>query len=81
MDVDRRTVTELTIGALVLLTFTAAAYVVSGEFAAPRNGTNASVPPTIEPTGGLALVGVIGGFVLLVAVAGLYIYSQDFDDE
>jgi hypothetical protein len=82
MDVDRQTVVELTVSAFVLVVFTATAYVVSGTYAAPRNATtNASVPPAVDPSGGLALVGTIGLFILIVAVAGLFVYTQDFDDE
>jgi hypothetical protein len=80
--VERRTVAELVLSALAIVVFIAGSYVVSTNYAAPRNTTsNASVPPSVVPEGGLALVGVIAGFVLLVGVAGLFMYWQNFDDE
>jgi len=80
--VERRTVTELALSTLAVVVFIAGSYVVSATYAAPQDPTsNASVPPSVLPEGGFALVGVIGGFVLVVAVAGLYMYRQNFDDE
>ena len=80
--VERRTVAELVISAASILVFIAGAYVVSSTYAAPRNSSfNGSVPPSVVPEGGLALVGVIGLFIVVVAVAGLFMYSQDFDDD
>ena len=80
--VERRTVAELSIAALAIGVFIAGSYIVSSTYAAPANATNnASVPPSLVPEGGLALVGVIGAFVLLVAAAGLLMYRQDFDDD
>lgn len=81
MDVDRRTVIELTIAVLIIVSFTAAVYYVSGAYAAPDNGTNGSVPPSLEPAGGVALVATLGLFIVLVGVAGLFVYRQDFDDD
>ncbi|MEF8853203.1 MAG: hypothetical protein V5A44_03770 [Haloarculaceae archaeon] len=80
--VERRTVVELTISAVAILMFIAGSYVVSSTYAAPRNSSfNGSVPPSVVPEGGLALVAVIGVFIVVVALAGLFVYSQDFDDE
>lgn len=82
MDVDRRTVVELVVSTVVIVAFTAVAYVVSRTYAAPANATsNASVPPAVEPAGGLALVGTIALFILVVAAAGLFVYAQDFDED
>jgi len=82
MDVDRRTVVELAVSTFIIGVFTAGAYVVSQAYASPRNGTvNSSIPPAIEPVGGLALVGTLVLFILVVAASGLFIYSQNFDDE
>jgi hypothetical protein len=80
--VERRTVVELAISAVAILVFIAGAYVVSSRYAAPQNSSfNGSVPPSVVPDGGVALVGVIGLFIVVVAFAGLFMYSQDFDDE
>jgi hypothetical protein len=80
--VERRTVAELAISGISILVFIAGAYVVSSTYAADRNSSfNGSVPPSVVPEGGLMLVGVIGLFILVVAVAGLFMYSQDFDDD
>jgi hypothetical protein len=80
--VERRTVVELGLSALAIVVFIAGSYLVSTTYAAERNATsNASVPPSVVPEGGLALIGVIAAFVLAVAVAGLYMYRQNFDDD
>ena len=80
MDLDRRTVFELAFAAFIIVAFTAGLYVVSETYASSDSG-NSSVPPSVQPEGGLALVGVIAAFILVVAVAGLVMYYQDFDDE
>lgn len=80
--VERRTVAELVISAGSILVFVVGAYVVSATYAAPRDPTyNGSVPPSVLPEGGLPLVGVVGLFIVVVAVAGLFMYRQDFDDD
>ena len=82
MDADRKTVFELAAAAFIIVAFTGGAYVVSRTYGVPGNGGgNSSVPPAVEPTGGLALVGTIAAFILVVAVIGLFMYLQDFDDE
>ena len=82
MDVDRQTVLELAAGVFIILAFTAGAYTVSLTYAADGNDTaNSSVPPAVGPDGGIALVATIAGFILVVAAIGLFMYSQNFDDE
>jgi len=82
MELDRRTVVELAVSVLIILAFILGAYVVSSTYASPTDGsTNSSVAPSITPDGGIALVAMISGFVLLVAVVGLFIYWQDFDED
>ncbi|PSP31984.1 hypothetical protein BRC64_07960 [Halobacteriales archaeon QH_10_67_22] len=82
MDVDRKTVVELAVSAFIIVAFTAGVFFVSRVYADPDNATtNSSIPPSILPDGGLALVGTIGVFVLLVAGIGLFMYSQDFDED
>ena len=81
MDLDRRTVFELSIAAFVIVVFTGGAYYVSSAYASPGNGTNESIPPSVQPEGGLALVAVIAVFILVVAATGLFMYWQDFDDD
>jgi len=82
MDVDRKTVVELAASTFVIVAFTAGAYVVSQSYASPRDpGANSSVPPSVEPAGGIALIATIALFILVVAVVGLFVYAQDFDEE
>lgn len=81
MDADRKTVLELAAGTFIVVAFTAGAYVVSLTYGASGNGTNSSMAPAVEPTGGLALVGTIAAFILVVAGIGLFMYVQDFDDD
>jgi hypothetical protein len=81
MDVDRKTVAELGLSTVVMAVFVAAVFVASGRFAAPATpGANESVPPVLDPQGGLAVVAVIGLFVLLMAVMGVWMYRADFDE-
>ncbi|WP_123535346.1 DUF7472 family protein [Halosimplex salinum] len=82
MEIDRKLVAELAVSAISVVLFVGAAYVVSQNYAIPGNGAgNGSVSPALQPEGGLAMVGVIGLFVLLMAVAGLIMYRADFDGE
>lgn len=55
-----------------------------GNFSGQVSGSvegNSTTAPSIQPEGGLAMVGVIGLFVVLMAGAGLIMYRLDFDDE
>lgn len=61
----------LSLGGSVLL-FIAAAVVISTTFD-DANG--------MGPTGGLAMIGAIVGFVVLLAVLGLWINSNDYDED
>lgn len=80
MDVDRKTAVEVAISAFIVVAFTAGAYLVSQTYAAPSDpAANSSVPPSVVPAGGLALVATIGAFILVVAGVGLFVYRQDFD--
>jgi hypothetical protein len=81
MDPDRKTVFELAAAVVIIVAFTAGAYLVSSTYAASANGANASAPPAVAPGGGFALVGTIAAFIFVVAVIGLFMYRQDFDDE
>ena len=73
---------ELGISAASVVLFVGAAYVVSSNYADPGapsgNGTTA---PVLHPDGGLVMVGVVGLFVLIMAVAGLILYRANFDEE
>lgn len=63
---------------------------VSGQFADGGNFSgevtgdvagNATTSPVIAPAGGLAMIGVIVLFIVLMAGAGLVMYRLDFDEE
>jgi len=81
MEIDRKFAVELGISAASVVLFVGAAYVVSSSYADPGNVTdNGSAAPVLQPGGGPVMVGVIGLFVLIMAVAGLILYRADFDD-
>ena len=81
MEIDRKTAVELAVSAFVIVAFTAGAYVVSLTYASPTNGTtNSSIPPSVTPDGGVALVGTIAAFVLIIDVVGFEMYRADFED-
>ncbi|WP_459193567.1 DUF7472 family protein [Halosimplex sp. J119] len=82
MEIDRKFAVELAVSAVSVVVFVGAAYVVSSNYAVPGNATNnGSASPILQPDGGLAMVGVIGLFVVVMAVAGLIMYRVDFDEE
>jgi hypothetical protein len=57
--------------------YNASSNALKGEFNGTINGTDAGT--RITETGGLALVGVLAAFIVLMAIAGLYLERQDFD--
>lgn len=69
MDTERETVLQIVISAAAVLLFVAAAALVSQTY---MDGTS------IEPTGGIALVGVIGLFIVVMTAAGLWLERQQF---
>ncbi|WP_415379468.1 hypothetical protein [Halosimplex sp. TS25] len=82
MEIDRKLAAELAVSAVSVVVFVGAAYYVSSNYTTPGNATNnGSASPVLQPEGGLAMVGVIGLFVLVMAVAGLIMYRADFDEE
>lgn len=50
---------------------------LDGQFNGTINGTDAGT--RVTETGGIALVGVLGAFIVLMAVAGLYLERQEFE--
>jgi hypothetical protein len=73
MDVDAEMVRQLALSAVATLIFIVAAVVVSSTYAGSATGTD------LAPTGGLALIGVLAGFILVMALAGVWLARQDFD--
>jgi hypothetical protein len=66
-----------TVDGTVTGSYNATSNAVSGEFEGTINGTDAGTQ--ISETGGMALVGVLAAFIILMAVAGLYLERQEFD--
>lgn len=66
-----------TVDGTITGTYNATSNAVSGEFDGTINGTDAGTQ--ISETGAIALVGVLAAFIILMAVAGLYLERQDFD--
>lgn len=82
MEIDRKLIAELTVSAISVVVFVGAAYVVSSNYSTPGNATgNGSASPVLQPSGGLAMVGVIVLFVFVMTAAGLFMYRADFDEE
>jgi len=73
MEVDAEMVRQVALSAAATAVFIVAAVVVSSSYGDTAAGTD------LSPTGGLALVGVLAGFILLMALAGLWLERQDFD--
>lgn len=73
MDVDAEMVRQVVLSAAATAIFIGAAAVVSSSYGETATGTD------LSPTGGLALVAVLGGFILVMALAGLWLERQDFD--
>jgi uncharacterized membrane protein len=75
MDVDRELVYQLVFSAGAILLFVAGAMFVSTFY----GSTSTDSGITIGPTGGIALVAVVAAFVILMALAGSWLETQEFD--
>ncbi|PSQ59220.1 MAG: hypothetical protein BRD23_04995 [Halobacteriales archaeon SW_9_67_25] len=73
MDVDAEMVRQVALSAGAVALFVVAAVVVGRTYGETAPGTE------LTPTGGLALVGVLAGFILLMTLAGIWLERQDFD--
>jgi len=73
MEVDAEMIRQVALSAAATAVFVVAAVVVSSNYGDTSTGTD------LTPTGGLALVAVLGGFILLMALAGVWLDRQDFD--
>jgi len=71
MPLDAETVWQIIVAFGAVAIFLGVAVIVSGRFSANGN---------LTPTGGLALVGSIAVFVIVMALAGLWLERQDFED-
>ncbi len=69
---SRETIYQIVILAGAVIAFVAAASVVSSAF---------RVNGHISPTGGIALVGTMLLFILLLALAGIWLERQEFDGD
>jgi len=72
MAIDRETVWQIAVALGAVALFVGFAIVVSAVFSANGN---------LSPTGGIALVGSIAAFIILMAGAGVWLERQDFDEE
>jgi hypothetical protein len=73
MDVDPEMVRQVVLSAGATLIFVVAAVAVSSTYGETESGID------LTPTGGLALLGVLVVFIVLLAIAGLWLERQDFD--
>jgi len=69
MDIEREAVVQVVISAIALVTFVAATVVVATNYSANGNLTS---------QGGVAIVGAIGLFVVVMVAAGLWMERQEF---
>ena len=72
MELDGETVRQILVAGLAVVAFVVALVVVGQTYS--TNGGSA-----ISATGGLALVGLLGGFILAMALVGFWLERQDFD--
>jgi peptidoglycan/LPS O-acetylase OafA/YrhL len=68
MDLERETIVQIVVSTLAVATFVVAAVYVS---------TTYTVNGALTEQGGVALVGAIGLFVLVMMVAGLHLERSD----
>ncbi|WP_336336136.1 DUF7472 family protein [Haloarcula brevis] len=69
MDIERETLLQIVISAVAVVLFVSAAVTVSQSY---LSGSSLSA------TGGYALIGVIGLFVVFMTAAGLWLERQQF---
>ncbi|MDT3434119.1 hypothetical protein [Haloarcula sp. 1CSR25-25] len=69
MDIERETLLQIVISAVAVVLFVSGAVTVSQMY------LNRAA---LSPTGGYALVGVIGLFVVFMTAAGLWLERQQF---
>lgn len=72
MELDGETVRQILVAGLAVAVFVSGLVVV-GQTYGTNNGS------TVSPTGGLALVGLLGGFIAVMALVGIWLERQDFD--
>ncbi len=73
MEFDEETIRQILLALGVVVAFVAGLVGVSQSY-----GTNGT---TLSETGGLAMVGLLAGFILLMAAVGLWLERQDFDSD
>lgn len=69
MDIEREAAAQVVISAIALVTFVAATVVISSNYATNGNLTE---------QGGVAIIGAIGLFVVVMIGAGLWMERQEF---
>lgn len=69
MDIGRETLLQIVISAVAVVLFVSSAVAVSQTYLVDSN---------LSPTGGYALVGAIGLFVVFMTAAGLWLERQQF---
>jgi hypothetical protein len=72
MELDGETVRQILVSGLAVVAFVAALVVVGQTYGI--NGGSA-----ISATGGLVLVGLLGAFIIIMTLVGLWLERQDFD--
>ena len=71
MELDGETVRQILVAGLAVVAFVVALVVV-GQTYGTGDGS------AISATGGLALVGLLGGFILVMALIGIWLDRQEF---
>jgi len=73
MELDEETVKQVLLALGVVAAFVAGLFVISQSYS--TNGT------TLSETGGLAIVSLLAGFIVLMAVVGFWLERQEFDSD
>ena len=69
MDIERETLLQITVATVGVATFIAAAVFVGSTYA--TNGD-------LSAQGGIAIIGAIGIFIVVMTAAGLWLERQEF---
>jgi hypothetical protein len=69
MDIERETLLQIVVATVGVVVFTAAAVYAASTY---------TVGETLSAQGGIAVVGAIGLFIVVMTVAGLWLERQNF---
>ncbi|QHS16721.1 DUF7472 family protein [Halopenitus persicus] len=77
MDIDAELRRQIVVSLAAVLVFVVGLVAVGSRYG---TGTGSSGEISLAPAGGIALVGLLGGFVLLMALVGVYLMRANDTD-